>query len=116
MPPYSHKETQRLEHLRDVRIPPRAQTSRNPLESDTFPAVLDRRGPARAGIWNSMASVGRRGKSSANPLTFQLAVAIFQSCSHPTKRPAAVPALACDCPNAAEPGRRRSRCELRVES
>src|SRR5258708_8821469 len=99
MPPYSHKETQRLEHLRDVRIPPRAQTSRNPLESDIFPAVLDRRAPARAGIWNSMASVGRRGKSSANPLTFQLAAAIFQSCSTPTKAPARLPAASLPCPN-----------------
>src|SRR5258708_15103944 len=114
MPPYSHKETQRLEHLRDVRIPPRAQTSRNPLESDIFPAVLDRRGPARAGIWNSMASVGRRGKSSANPLTFQLAVAIFQSSSHPTQPPAALPARACDCPHPADRALRQYISALRV--
>src|SRR6267142_4889365 len=92
MPPYSRKETRRLEHLHDVRSPLRAQTSRNLLEPGIFLVLEDRRGRDPADRWSSKAFFARRDRSSASLLKFQSAEATSQSCLHPTMRHGGLPA------------------------
>src|SRR5258707_11601504 len=111
MPAYSRKETPRLGRRHDVHSPLQAQTSKNPLESGIFLAAQGRREPGPDGRWNSTACVERRDKSSTSRGTLQLAAVTFQFCWHPTKPPGGPPALACDCPNAANRESNSSRSE-----
>src|SRR5258708_36674020 len=116
MPPYSRRETRRLEHLHDARSPPQAQISRNSLESGIFLVVEDRRGPDPADRWSSKASFARHDRSSASLLRFQSAEVTSQSFSHLTRRHAGLPAWAWDSPNSANRESKRSRCDDRVVS